>query len=190
MRGIAAGARVDAALVHHYFGTKEQLLTAAIELPFEPAQVATAIADAPAEGRGERMARIFLTVWEDPAGRAPLLALFRSAMAHESAALLLRQFAKLVMVGRVAPSLDGPDRELRAEIAASHLIGLAMGRYVLKIEPLASASVDDLVALVAPAIQHYFDPDSVRAGEDASDEMANHSGRRGPWDPAGGSYRG
>lgn len=163
MREIAETAGVNPALLQHYFGGKEQLFTAAVELPFEPREVVEKIAQAPEGAQGERMARVFFGIWEDPVRRAPILALLRSAMAHESASLLMRQFAKRVMVSRVAPSLAGPDAEVRAEAAISHLIGVAFARYVLKIEPLASIPVDDLVALVAPSIQLYFDrPDSER----------------------------
>lgn len=157
MRGIAARANVDPALVHHYFGSKEGLFAASIDVPFAPEEIATSIAEAPAASRGERMARTFFAVWEDPVRRAPTLALFRSAMTHETAAALLRQFARRVMVARVAPALTGPNAELRAEAAASHLIGLALARYVIKVEPLASASVDALVELIAPVLQRYLD---------------------------------
>lgn len=157
MRGIATRANVDPALVHHYFGSKDQLFAAAVDLPFTPEEIANAISDAPQESKGERLARTFFAVWEDPVRRAPVLALFRSAMVHESAAMLIRQFGRRVMVARVAPSLSGPDAELRTEAAVSHLFGLAFSRYVLKIEPLASASIDQLVELVAPVIQEYFD---------------------------------
>lgn len=157
MRAIAGRAGVDPALVHHYYGTKEKLFAAAIDLPFAPEDVGAMIAAAPLDSRGERMARTFFGIWEDPVRRAPVLAMFRSAMAHESVAKLLRQFARRVMVAQVASSLRGPDAEIRAEAAAAQLIGLAVMRYVLELEPLASASVDDLVALVAPSLQRYFD---------------------------------
>lgn len=157
MRAIAARADVDPALVHHYFGTKDKLFAAAIELPFAPEDVGAAIAAAPVAARGERMVRTFLAIWEDPVRRAPILAIFRSAMTHKSVAVLLRQFARRVMVAQVAPALQGPDAELRAEAAAAHLIGVAVARYVLEVEPLASVPTEDLVAIVSPAIQRYFD---------------------------------
>jgi AcrR family transcriptional regulator len=157
IRGIASAAGVDAALVHHYFGTKEQLFLDAVAVPFDPLSVTKEIAAAPAELRGIQMVRTFLSVWENPVARTPALALMRSALAHESAAALLREFATRVMLSRVAPLIEGPDAELRAEAAVSHMLGLAFARYVIKIEPVASASVDDLVVLVGPTIQRYFD---------------------------------
>ncbi|MBD0293106.1 MAG: TetR/AcrR family transcriptional regulator [Jiangellaceae bacterium] len=158
VRGIAARAGVDPALVHHYFGTKEQLFLAAMEIPFTPSEVAAQIMSGPQPGTGERAVRTFLAIWADPVKRAPFLALLRSAMTHPGAAALLRQFARRAMLARVVARLDVPDRELRAEAAVSHLLGMALMRYVVKIEPLASASEDELVSLVGPVIQRYFDP--------------------------------
>lgn len=157
MRGIAGRAGVNAALLHHYFGTKEQLFVAAVELPFDPDDVAAAMASVPQGRRGEQLVRTFFGIWEEPSRREPILALLRSALAHESAAALLRQFGTRVMVPRVTPSVRGPDAELHAEAAVSHLIGLALARYVLKVEPLASTPLDELVALVGPVVQRYFD---------------------------------
>lgn len=157
IRSIAAAAGVDAALVHHYFGTKEKLFVDAVAVPFDPLSVTKEIAVAPPDSRGRQMVRTFLSVWENPAARTPALALMRSALAHESAASMLRQFATRVMLSRVAPLIEGPDAELRAEAAISHMLGVAFARYVIKIEPLSTASVDDLVELIGPTLQRYFD---------------------------------
>jgi AcrR family transcriptional regulator len=157
MRGIAARAGVDPALIHHYFGTKERLFLDAMDIPFAPSEVAATIVSGPIEGIGERAVRMFLTIWSDPVKRAPFLALLRSAMTSEIAAALLRQFVRRTILQRVVGQLDIPDRELRAETALSQLIGLALVRYVVKVEPLASVSDDELVALVGPVIQRYFD---------------------------------
>lgn len=159
MRAIGARAGVDPALVHHYFGAKEQLFLAAMEIPFDPATTIAATSLGPMEDLGERVARVFLQIWADPVRRAPLLALIRSAMTHEAAATLLRQFVSRVLLPRVAGVLeDVPDRELRAEAMISHLVGVAMLRFVVKVEPIASVSEDELVALVAPVIQRYVQP--------------------------------
>lgn len=157
IRGIASAAGVDAALVHHYFGNKEQLFLDAVAVPFDPLTVTKEIAAAPPDARGPQMVRTFLSVWENPVARTPALALMRSALAHESAATLLRQFATRVMLSRVAPLIEGPDAKLRAEAAISHLLGVAFARYVIKIEPLSTASVDELVELIGPKLQRYFD---------------------------------
>ncbi len=159
VRAIAAAAGVDPALVHHYFGTKEKLFLAAMEIPFDPGLIADAIADGTSDlGIGERAIRTFLSVWGQPAGRAPMLALLRSAMQHDTAALLLRQFITRAILGRVLVAFDGvPDGALRAEAMVSHLIGVAIIRYVVKLEPIASVPEEELVALIAPVLQQYYD---------------------------------
>jgi AcrR family transcriptional regulator len=161
IRAIAARAGVDPALVHHYFGTKEQLFLAAMEIPFVPSEMAGQIVTGPLRTIGERAVRTWLAIWGDPVKRAPFLALLRSAMTHEAAAALLRQFASRVMLARVVSGLEIPDRELRAEAAVAHLLGVALMRYVVKIEPLASVPDEELVTLVGPVIQRYFDDDAV-----------------------------
>ncbi|WP_406114140.1 TetR family transcriptional regulator [Streptomyces sp. NBC_01014] len=165
VRGIAKAAGVDAALVHHYFGTKDEVFEAAIEVTMEPAQLVPALVAAGPDGIGERLARYFLGAWENPATRAPLLAIIRSALTHEAAAKVLRGFVLQRVLGRVAADLDVPNPQFRAELAASHMIGIAMMRYVIKVEPMASAGVDEIVAMVAPTLQRYLtDPSETPPG--------------------------
>ncbi|MGW5272827.1 TetR/AcrR family transcriptional regulator [Streptomyces sp. NPDC004044] len=156
IRGIAKKAGVDAALVHHYFGTKDEVFAAAIEVSFEPALVIPAILSDGTNGLGERLARYFIGVWENPASRAPLLAIMRSALTQEAAAKVLRGFVLRRLLERIVESLDVPDATFRAELAASHMIGIAMLRYVIKAEPLASAEPEKIVAMVAPTLQRYL----------------------------------
>ncbi|WP_330174328.1 TetR family transcriptional regulator [Streptomyces sp. NBC_01498] len=159
VRGIAKAAGVDPALVHHYFGTKEEVFGAAIEVSFEPALVLPALLTGGKEGIGERLARYFISVWENPASRAPLLAILRSALTNEAAAALLRKFVLRRLLERIAVELDVPDPTLRAELAASHMIGIAFLRYVLKAEPLASVETEEIVRRVAPTLQRYLAED-------------------------------
>jgi hypothetical protein len=78
-------------------------------------------------------------------------------MTNEAAAALVRQFASRVILARVVDGLQITDRELRVEAAVSHLLGMVIMRYVVKIEPIASISDEELVALVGPVIQRYFE---------------------------------
>ncbi|MGP4049244.1 TetR/AcrR family transcriptional regulator [Streptomyces sp. 2A115] len=157
MRGIAKAADVDSALVHHYFGTKEQVFEAAIEVAFGPLLNAPgSIAEGPLDGVGERLARFFFGVWESPATRTALLAIIRSAMNHEAAAAVFRRLISTQLLRRVAAQLDLPDAELRAELAAAQLVGIAMLRYVIKVEPLASTNPEQIIARVAPVIQGHL----------------------------------
>ncbi|MFF5484621.1 TetR family transcriptional regulator [Streptomyces virginiae] len=156
VRGIAKVAGVDPALVHHYFGSKDDLFAAAIEVSIEPALVVPAVIGEGPDGVGERLARYFLGVWENPVTRVPLLAVIRSALTHEAAAKVLRELVLRRLLARVAADLDVPDPTFRAELAASHMVGIAILRYVVQVEPLASADPEKIVALVAPTLQRYL----------------------------------
>ncbi len=155
MRAVAASAGVDAALVHHYFGTKDDLFVAALELPVDPRVVlAPAIAGGP-DGAGERILRAFLSVWDDPEARLPLLGLVRGMFDPAGQRLLRDGFlpAFLAPVG-VALGLDRP--EARMPLLASQIVGLIVVRYVLELEPVASMPHDDVVAIYAPTLQRYL----------------------------------
>ncbi|MEV7863243.1 TetR family transcriptional regulator [Streptomyces hirsutus] len=157
VRGIAKSAGVDSALVHHYFGTKEQVFEAAVEVAFAPVlKGRQAVLDAPLEEVGERMTRMILGLWENPVTRTPLLAIIRSAVNNETAAGVFRRLVAGQLLRRIAGRLDLPDAELRAELAAAQLVGIAMVRYVIKVEPLASADVEQIVERVAPVVQGHL----------------------------------
>ncbi|MEU3843036.1 TetR family transcriptional regulator [Streptomyces sp. NPDC028635] len=157
VRGIAKAAGVDSALVHHYFGTKEQIFEAAIEVAFAPALALrdTALAG-PLADVGERMTRLLLSLWENPATRTPLLAIVRSAVNNETAAAALRRLVSAQLLRRVSGELKTADAELRAELAAAQLVGTVMLRYVIKVEPLASVDVEQIVARLAPVVQTHL----------------------------------
>ncbi|MFJ8718384.1 TetR family transcriptional regulator [Streptomyces violaceus] len=157
VRGIAKAAGVDPALVHHYFGTKEQVFEAAITQSFAPAMEAPkAIEEGPLDGVGERLVRFFFGIWENPATRAPLLAIVRSAVTNETAAAVFRRIVATQVLRRIAGRLDLPDAELRAELAAAQLVGTAMLRYVIKVEPLASADPEQIIERLAPVVQGHL----------------------------------
>ncbi|MGQ4388291.1 TetR/AcrR family transcriptional regulator [Streptomyces sp. SAS_270] len=157
IRGIAKAAGVDSALVHHYFGTKEQVFEAAIEVAFAPAlNEPTALADGPLDDVGERLTRFVFGVWENPTTRRALLAIVRSAVNNEAAAAVFRRLVASQLLRRVAQQLDLPDAELRAELAAAQLVGTAMLRYVIKVEPLASADPEQIIRRLAPVVQGHL----------------------------------
>jgi AcrR family transcriptional regulator len=160
IRSIATGAGVDPALVHHYFGTKEQLFMDVVGAPIDPREVLPRVVAGGKEEVGERLVRTMLSIWDSPAGAAGV-ALMRSALSHDWTARLMREFLTTQILRRVMKQLDMNPREapLRASLVASQVAGLAMVRYVLKIEPLASAPPDVVVAAVAPTIQRYVTGD-------------------------------
>ncbi len=158
IRHIAGAAGVDPALVHHYFKTKDQLFVAAMEFPLDPAEILPQVAAGGIDGLGERLVRMFLTVWDGPAGKAGV-ALMRSAVRSDLAARLLREFLTTQVLRRVLDHVDMDPAEVptRGNLVASQLVGLAMIRYVIKLEPLASAEPEAVVAAVGPNIQRYLD---------------------------------
>jgi AcrR family transcriptional regulator len=156
VRDIAAEAGVNAALVHHYFGSKEQVFVAAMNLPLNPADLISRLRDGgPRAQLGERVVRLFARTWRDPATGQPLQALLRAAASTEQGATMMRQFVEDVMLPRVSAEL-GVSR-VRAAGAFSQLIGFALAATILRAEPLASASEDELAALLAPSVQRYLD---------------------------------
>jgi AcrR family transcriptional regulator len=156
LRAIARLAEVDPALVHHYFDGKAELFVEAMSLPVNPSTLVDVILAGSPEGVGERLARTFFNIWDSPEGRVRLVALIRSAVSHEDAARMLREFLAREVFGRVALSLGVPQPHLRAGMAAAQMIGLAMMRYVIGFEPVVHASTDEIVALVAPTLQSYL----------------------------------
>jgi AcrR family transcriptional regulator len=159
IRNVARGAGVDPALVHYFFGTKAELFAAAMELPINPAEAAEALLAGEPERIGERLIGTFLSVWDHAANRDVFIGLLRSAVTDEQAATLLREFAVRELFGRVAAALATPNAELRANLVFSQIFGLAVARYILRIEPLASTPGEVVAAAVGPTIQRYLTGD-------------------------------
>ncbi|GAB2785150.1 TetR/AcrR family transcriptional regulator [Streptomyces daliensis] len=157
IRAIARGAEVDPALVHHYFGTKEQVFTAAVEGAFAPAlPLPEIVVSENREDVGERLVRFAFGIWENALTREPLLAIMRSAVSNETAAGILRGLITRQLVSRVADEVAGPDATLRVELAVSQLVGVVMLRYVIKLEPIASAPSEELIGRLAPVVQSHL----------------------------------
>jgi AcrR family transcriptional regulator len=163
IRGIAQDAGVDAALIHHFFDSKEGVFTAALDQAIHPEAMMADIVEPGTglDGAGERLVRVFLALWEDEDKREPLLAMLRSAVTQEEAARLLREFIAEQLYGRIAAALglDARDRDLRATLIGSQLIGMALLRYVIRIEPLASVPTETVVTWLGPTVQNYLTAD-------------------------------
>ena len=157
IRGVAAGAGVDPALVHHYFGAKDDLFLAALQIPVDPRELVPPVLDDGLDGAGERLLRLFLSVWEQPAARLPLLALVRTGLGEESSQSLLRQGLLRLVLDPLRAALPEAEADRRVQLVASQMIGLVVTRYLLVLEPLASMPSEDVVAWVAPTLQRYLD---------------------------------
>ncbi|HYH25489.1 MAG TPA: TetR family transcriptional regulator [Blastococcus sp.] len=160
IRQIATAAGVDPALVHHYFGSKDKLFLAAVEAPANPADLLPEVLAGSRDDLGRNVVGLLLRLWDGPMQPAAL-ALLRSAIGNEWTAKLLREFLVTQVLRRVVGTLDLPaaERELRGALVASQLVGLVVGRYVLKVEPLATATPEWLVATIGPTVQHYLTGD-------------------------------
>jgi AcrR family transcriptional regulator len=155
VRAIAQRAGVDAAMVNHWFGSKDGLFVAALEIPVNPDEIIARLLDGPPEQLAERMLRTFLSVW-DSNGGGPLAALMRSVASHEEAARMMREFVGRVIFGRVVSTVAPDQPELRAALCGSQIAGLGMLRYVIRLEPLASADHATVVSAIAPNLQRYL----------------------------------
>jgi AcrR family transcriptional regulator len=153
---VARAAGVDPALVHHYFDSKEDLFLAAVAVPMNPEALLAPLLAADREHLGEGLARLFLGLWEDQKVRPQLTAMVRSSLTSDAGGNLLREFVSRNLAGRLAVALDLPQARLRATLAGSQLAGLAMVRYVVRVEPLASAPLETVVAAIAPTLQRYL----------------------------------
>jgi AcrR family transcriptional regulator len=160
IRAIATEAKVDPALVHHYFGTKDKLFLASMNMPLNPAELVPKALDGPREEAGERLVRLVLSVWDSPAGAAAV-AMMRSAMSNEWLARLMREFVVTQVLRRAISqmSLEGEDAALRSALVATQIGGLAVIRYILKVEPVASADPETLVRAIGPNVQRYLTGD-------------------------------
>ena len=166
IRGIAADAGVDPALVHHFFGTKERLFAAAMRLPVVPGELIGAVLAASGAGAGpageslgERLVRGMLGAWDVHEIRDTFLGLLRSAATSEQAMTMLRQFVTDAILGRLsaaARTADPAQARLRAALIASQVVGLGVTRYLIGLEPLTEASTDELVAAIGPALDRYL----------------------------------
>ena len=156
IRGIAAEADVDPSLIYHYFGTKDELFAISIDIPIPPTETLREVFEGDSEGIGRRLAETFFLIWEEEQARTSLLGILRSAMGGEDQAVTaFRQFLTTAVLEQISPLIPGEDSKLRALLMASHLVGIAMTRYVMRFEPIASAPVDTIIELVSPRIQSY-----------------------------------
>jgi len=157
MRAVASDAGVDSALVHYFFGTKEQLFIQAMELPIEPSAFLATVLGPGTPGLGERIVGGLLSILDEAGPTNPMLALIRSAATHASAARMLREFLTSSVTSRVAAALDVDRPELRAALCASQVIGMIVAREVIELPPLPTTDRAVLVAAYGPALQHYLE---------------------------------
>jgi AcrR family transcriptional regulator len=156
VRDVAAAAGVDPAMIRHYFGSKAELFRATMGWPFEPADIAARVTGGDRDQIGERLTRVFFEAWEHPGSRASLSAILRGAATHAESANLVRQFIQGQVYSQIAAGLGEPDAELRIDLAMSQLLGIAYLRHILRVDPIASTPVEELIKRVAPVIRSHL----------------------------------
>ncbi|AYF99528.1 TetR/AcrR family transcriptional regulator [Protaetiibacter intestinalis] len=156
LRAIARRAKVDPALVHHYFDDKSQLFMESFEAPLRPPQLVALALAGPREQVGATIVRGILEALSTPAAAARVRQLLRTALGHDFAGAALRQFLVREVLHRVASALEVPDAELRATLAATQIVGLIAVRYGIRVEPLASAPLDEVVRRIGPVVQWHL----------------------------------
>lgn len=156
IRSIAARAGVDSALVHHYFGAKTDLFAEAAGMPLRPDVVVPVILRGPREEVGERIVRYLLEAFEDLDTRRRGIMLVRTAVGGKAGTPLVVSFLTRELLPRIARQLDAEDAELRVELVASQIVGMLVIRYVVGVEPLAGAPIDEVARRVGPTIQRYL----------------------------------
>lgn len=156
MRGIARRAGVDPALVHHYFGDKADLFAETVSSPIRPDRIVREVLQGPRESIGVNLVTAALTAMETGKARDRIITLIRTALGHDFAATMLRQFLTREVIGRIAAELDVDDAELRATAVASQLIGIFLVRYGVRIEPLASTPIAEVARRIGPVVQWHL----------------------------------
>lgn len=159
IRAIAAAAGVDPALVHHYYGTKQQLFAAAIHVPIDPVQVLGPLRDTPVEKLGHTLPSLLLPLWDSEVGKG-LIATIRSLLAGSEVSLL-RSFLQDVIGAEVGTRVDDPPGtgRIRVQFVASQLVGVVMARYILELDPFKSLPIEQIVETIGPNLQRYLTGD-------------------------------
>lgn len=158
VKGVAAMAGVAPSVVSKYYANKESMFAAAMRLPFDPASSVPALLAPGLDGMGERLVRATFELFKDESTREDLMALFQAGASAGRAAVSLREFLEESVVDRVADLVGIPDARMRSALISSHLLGLAVVRYIIRLEPLASAPEEQVVRIYAPLIQDLLDP--------------------------------
>lgn len=155
IRGVAREAGVDPALVLRFYGSKDALFREVMALPPAAAEALERIADGPRETVGRRLAELIVGLLENPETRAIVVGRIRSAVSHPEAAALVRETVTRD-VGRLTSALTDDQPDVRAVLAGTHVVGLALARYVVLVEPLASMPSAEVVEYAAPTFQRYL----------------------------------
>lgn len=158
LRTAAAAAGLPPDVARRYYRNRDELFAAAMKLPDSPTSAIPALLAPGIEGMGERLVRYTLDTLGDAGAREELLSLVRSGAAAGHALQGLQDYLETGLIDRIVARLGVPDARMRSALITSYLVGLALTRYGLRLEPLASADKEDVVKMVGPVIQDLLDP--------------------------------
>lgn len=180
LKTVAHAAGIAPDVLASLYRNREELLSAALQLPFDPAAAVPRLIGPGLEGMGERLVRAAMAIMQSDQMRSDIAYVGRVASEGASgsgagavtgvtdAVGLVRgafDYIQDTVVDRALESLGVPDARMRGALITSYLAGVMITRYVVKMEPLASASEDEVVALVAPLVQRTLDPRHPLVGE-------------------------
>lgn len=157
-KGLAAAAGVAPTVLRKYYDNKEAIFAAALKLPTDPAGAVPALLAPGIDGLGERVVRLTMDILEDPKVRDDLVSMVRGGASAAALTKSMQSYLEVAVIDRVVAAIGVPDARMRGALISSYLIGIVAGRYVARIEPLASASEEQVVRMVAPTIQALLDP--------------------------------
>jgi AcrR family transcriptional regulator len=164
LRAIAKDAHVDASMVLYLFRSKEELYRESLRLVLNPDVLVATLTEGDGD-IGTRMVRRYLQIWETPDSAASMRAMLQSATSNSDAHEAFRGFMQSYVLPAVSEALGGGEQaRLRAMLAGSQLVGVAMLRYVMEVPPMATLSGDEIVTLIAPTLTRYLTADAEELG--------------------------
>ena len=175
MHAAAGAAGMTEDVARRYYRNRDSLFAAAMRLPVDPVAAIPALVAPGIEGMGERLVRFTLDTLRDPDVREELISLARTGSTAGHAVAGLQDFIEIGVVDRVAGMIGIPDARMRSALITSYLVGVATMRYGVRLEPLSSASDEEVIRMVAPVIQDLLDPRRPIAGSDRARARARTS---------------
>jgi AcrR family transcriptional regulator len=164
LRGVARDAHVDPSMVLYLFGSKVELFRESLRLIVDPDVLAAAIVGGDGD-IGARLARAYLGIWEKPETAHTMVSMLQSATSNSDAYQAFRAFMQHYVLTAVSGALGGGEQaRLRVMLAVTNLVGTALLRYVMRVPPLATLSVDEVVGLIGPTVHRYLTADAAELG--------------------------
>ena len=158
MRTASALAGLAPGVVDALVRNRGQLLEALASLPGDPRGAVPRLVSSSMDGMGAHIVRSWITLTDDAAVRRDLLAMSAATGGAATSLQPMVDALQATLIDPLVSALGMPDARLRATALAATLAGLVVTRHVLGIEPLASASADEVVAIMGPVVEALVRP--------------------------------